>query len=131
MPARFGLCSKAGGVSLAFFLSPYFVCPRFFVRYKDGLRKRWRSHSTAGGDRAYGVLREVSARDAGPQGSAVRRPSARAENLRERLAGSLENVGGAHEDAHERISAEPRDAGGPELPHRADGAILLRRRRGT
>ena len=41
----------------------------------------------------------------------VRRASARPEDLRKRLARGLEDVARTHEDAHERVSAEPRNGG--------------------
>ena len=80
--------------------------------------------------RAQGVLRQVSKGNAGPGRSSVRGAPAGPEDLRERLEGSLEDVGGAHEDAHERVPAQPRNAGSAGVSAEADGRLLLRRRRG-
>src|ERR1039457_1160771 len=77
-----------------------------------------------------GVLRQAAKRIAGAGRSSVRGTPAGPKDLRERLEGSLEDVGGAHENAHERIPAQPGDAGGAGVSHQADGRLLLRRRRG-
>src|SRR5262245_48849199 len=71
--------------------------------------------------RAESFLCEVPEGIGRPRRNPVRRPSARTADLRQRLQRRLEDVDRAHEDAHERVSSEPRYGPGARVSAAADG----------
>src|SRR5690348_681071 len=99
---------------------------------KNGRRKLPKPAAKGGGDRARGdangEVREIRERDARTGPSAVERRAGEAD-LRKRVEGRLEDVDRVLENGDERVPAEPARLGLAENHRRADGEVLLRRRR--
>src|SRR5467141_2962742 len=96
----------------------------------DGGRFLWTSEAN-GSERAGKArrprcpLREIRQRHAGSRAHTLEGRPGKAR-VRECLAGSLENVDRALENAHERIPPESPGPSVPENHGRADGAVFLR-----
>src|SRR5690348_9020771 len=99
---------------------------------KNGRRQLPKPAAKGGGARARGdangEVREIRERDARTGPSAVERRAGETD-LRKRVEGRLEDVDRVLEDGDERVPAEPARLRLAENHRRADGEVLLRRRR--